>query len=120
MFMVMLVLDNPNLLDAVLGSWCEIGIRGATILESTGIHRYQTARKVHARYGIGLRALTDESANCTLLAMVPDEETASACLEATEKVVGDLDDPDTGVFAAWPLALTKGVPQVAAADCGKG
>ena len=120
MFMVMLVLDNPNQLDAVLASWSEIGITGATILESTGIHRYQAAKRVHARYGIGLGALTDESANCTLLAMVPDEGTATACLCATEEVVGDLDGPNTGVFAAWPLALTKGAPQVAPTDCRKG
>ncbi len=32
-----------------------------------------------------------------------------ACLAATEKIVGDLDKPDTGVFSAWPLTFTKGI-----------
>ena len=110
MHMVMLVLDDPNRLDAVLEAWSAAGIRGATILESTGSHRYQAAQRVHARYFFGGGARAEETVNCTLFAIVPDEVSALRCLAATEQVVGDLDGPNTGVLAAWPLALTKGLP----------
>ncbi len=32
------------------------------------------------------------------------------CLHATEQILTDLDGPNTGVFAAWPLAFVRGVP----------
>ena len=44
MFMVMLVLDDCNCLDAVLDAWDQIGIDGVTIIESTGIQRRRTLR----------------------------------------------------------------------------
>jgi hypothetical protein len=47
----------------------------------------------------------------TLLAIVADEDKARLCLQATEALVGDLTGPNTGVFAAWPLTLVKGLPK---------
>jgi hypothetical protein len=32
------------------------------------------------------------------------------CLRATQQVVTDLEGPNTGVFAAWPLSVVRGVP----------
>jgi len=37
MYMIMFVLDNPERLSEILKAWEGIGIRGATIVESTGI-----------------------------------------------------------------------------------
>jgi hypothetical protein len=34
---------------------------------------------------------------------------AEQCLALTESVIGDLSQPDTGIFAAWPLSLVKGL-----------
>ncbi len=39
MYMLMFVLDDPGRLDPVLEAWEQVGIRGVTIIESTGIHR---------------------------------------------------------------------------------
>jgi hypothetical protein len=107
MYMVLLVLDDPDNLDAVLAAWSDIGMRGVTILESTGLYRRQT-KHIPMPYTYGDCA---EEGNYTLFAIVEHEETVHACLEATERIVGDLDGPDTGVLAAWPLSLVKGVPK---------
>lgn len=110
MYMVMLVLDDPARLDAVLDAWAGIGISGATIVESTGIYRHRAAqRRVYARYNFAGAGTTGEVGNYTLFAVVPDEAVARQCLAAVEGVVGDLDGPNTGVLAAWPLAVVKGV-----------
>lgn len=108
MYMVMLVLDDPDQLDALLQSWRSVGIEGATIIESTGIHR-------HARQPIPMRYLyqvtgSQEQGHYTLLSIVKDESMVQACLQATETLIGDLDQPNTGIFAAWPLAVVKGLP----------
>jgi len=111
MYMVMLILDVPDQLDAVLDAWKAAGIQGATITESMGVYRRQTRRgHVPARYALGGMASNGEEGNYTLWTIVPDEATARRGLAATEAVVGDLDGPNTGVLAAWPLTLVKGVP----------
>ena len=113
MQMVMFVLDDPDMLDAVLDGWRAIGVSGATIFETSGQYRrQQQTRPVGARYAFGLpRGLRSEMGNYTLFAVVPDEATVRACLAAAERVVGDLDGPDTGVLASWELTVVKGVPQ---------
>ena len=112
MFMVMFVLDDPDRLDEVLEAWESIGVSGSTIIESTGINRRRMARQVGTTFMAGINRLieSEEEGHVTLLVIVPDERMAHAYLQAVEKVVGDLNEPNTGVLAAWPLPLVKGVP----------
>lgn len=110
MFMVMLVLDNPQQLDAVLQAWHEIGIPGATIIQSTGAHRQKITR-IGGRYFMGLgQPTTVEEGHYTLFVVVESEEMVNTCLDATETVTGNLDEPNTGVLMAWPLIKVKGFP----------
>lgn len=108
MYMIMLVLDNPNQLDALLTAWDGVGVRGATIIESTGIHRLRHAH-VPMRYVFTSPGPVEEG-HLTLFVIVESEALVQSCLAATERITGDLDGPDTGVFAAWPLAIVKGLP----------
>jgi hypothetical protein len=111
MYMVMLVLDDQSRLLEVLDAWTEAGAPGATIVESLGLRRMHACRAhVHARFDFAHVGDLCEEGHHTLFAIVPNEEVARACLAATERVVGDLNGPNTGVLAAWPLAFAKGVP----------
>ena len=109
MYMIMFVLDNPDLLDQVLEAWENAGIRGATIVESTGIQRLRK-QNIPMRYLFQTPA-TIEEGHLTLFVIVESEQMAQSCLKATEQIVTDLDRPNTGVFAAWPLTLVRGVPR---------
>lgn len=112
MYMVMFVLDDPDQLDNVLDAWHAAGVSGATIIESTGINRRRRARQVGSVFMAGVNRLigdTQES-HYTLIVIVPDETLVQACLQAAEAAVGDLNLPNTGVLAAWPLSVVKGVP----------
>ena len=108
MLMIMLVLDDPAYLGKVLESWSSLGASGATIIESSGLHRHQL-KHIPMRYAFGDSSL-EETGNRTLWAVVEDEKKARDCLEGVEQIVGDLDQPNTGIFSAWPLTITKGVP----------
>jgi hypothetical protein len=111
MQMVMFVLDDPEHLEALLDGWQAVGVTGVTIIESSGLHRVRQRRLLGARYVFG--ALSESSRvkmeHYTLFAIVPDETTVRACLEAAEQIVGDLDGPNTGVLASWELTMAKGV-----------
>lgn len=108
MYMVMLVLDNPDVLEQVLTAWEKIGVRGATIVESTGIQRLRRAN-LSMRY-VFQTAGSVEEGHLTLFVIVESEELVKDCLAATETIIGNLDLPDTGVFAAWSLGIVKGLP----------
>lgn len=113
-FAVMLVLDNPSLLDQVLEVWQKIGVRGVTIFESTGYHRVISKRtRIPARFRFASFTPLDfggEEGNYTLLTMVDGVDMIKRCVEAAETVVGNLDDPNTGILAAWQLHYVKGLP----------
>jgi hypothetical protein len=108
MYMILFVLDDPDRLDELLQGWESVGIRGATIIESTGINRL---RRSYAPFRYIFGAHQSEEGHLTLVAVVPDEQFVKTCLQATEALIGDLDQPNTGIFTAWPLSLVKGVPQ---------
>jgi hypothetical protein len=109
MFMVFFVLDNVDLLTEVLENWAKAGIQGTTIIESTGIHR-RLAHRLPMRFLFQSDQAIEEG-NCVLMSIVDSEELVKKCLEATESLVGDLNLPNTGVFAAWPVMFVKGVPE---------
>jgi hypothetical protein len=110
-YMVMLVLHRIALLDAVLDAWRAIGIGGATIVESVGLYRRQRQRKrlpLRFPFEQGLPQ-EEERGQYTIFAVVPDEMWVQRCLEAAESVTGNLDEPQSGIFASWPLGQCKGV-----------
>lgn len=107
MYMIMFVLDKNDCLDAILKAWAGEGVTGATIVETSGLHR-QRRKRIPMPYTYGGMDM-DEVGNTTLFVIVKDEAMARACLKSAEAVVGDLDEPNTGVFSAWPLAFTKGI-----------
>lgn len=106
-YMVLFILDDPAYLDELLTAWTEGGIKGATIIESTGLYRHQ--RKLIPMRYLYTSPQADEKDNVTILALVKDKETSEKCLEIIESVVGDLDEPHTGIFAAWPVESVKGL-----------
>jgi nitrogen regulatory protein P-II 1 len=108
MYMIFFVLDNPDLLDQVLTAWTEVNVNGVTIIESTGLNRHTAHQHIPMRYLFGSDA-PGENGNITLFAVVAGASDVQACLDAAERITGGLGKPNTGIFAAWPLAITKGV-----------
>jgi nitrogen regulatory protein PII len=112
MHMILFVLDDPSQLDSVLDAWNEIGVSGVTIMDSTGINRRRRARQVGTMFMAGINRLmsSDQETHYTLFTIVDSVEQVEKCITTVEKIVGDLNTPNSGVLAAWPLAYVKGVP----------
>ncbi len=110
MLMIILVLDDPVHLDAVLRAWAEAGVGGVTILESTGINRVmQRSHADPAFAGFSQIFGGGRVGHNTLFAVVENLEIAEAAAAATEQVVGRLDEPSTGILVALPVVQAWGV-----------
>lgn len=108
--MVFFVLDNDELLNDVLSAWMGVGVRGATAVDSLGmakvLHLIDESRPIFASIG-GI--LQDEQYHYTLFALIDEAVDVQVLLAATEKVVGDLSQPNTGIMAVLPVSFVKGI-----------
>lgn len=111
MNLVVLVLDCTEQCHDVLNAWEEAGAGGITILESTGMRRMQAAMKDDLPLMPSLRDLVagQEAHHRTLFTVVPDEATVDRICAATERVVGDLSQPNTGLLFVVPVSRVLGL-----------
>ena len=111
-YLVVLVLDNPDLCNSVLHAWEDAGVGGITILESTGVNR---VRRAGLRDDLPLMpSLSDlfksgETHHRTLFSVVDSAEQTERLRLATEGVVGDLNQPNTGILVVMPATQVYGL-----------
>ena len=106
MSMILFVLHDAEKLRDVLDAWEEAGISGATVLFSTGIGRIRESQALRDDMPM-LPSLQDfypipENLGRTLFTITDDESLVSKIVEATERVVGDLNEPDRGILTVLP------------------
>jgi nitrogen regulatory protein P-II 1 len=116
MYLILFVLDNTDLLNDVLNAWEEVGVCGITILPSTGLGRIRKNCGLRDDFPI-FPALQDlleheENLNQTLLSVIDDDSLVEQAVRATQRVVGNLDDPNTGILVVLPIARIYGVAKV--------
>ena len=111
MHMLIMVLDDTTRMNEVLSAWREAGVKGVTILESTGFNRILT-RAGPTAMGLGFSQLFGGGrvGHNTLFAVIDSLEIGEAAAAATEAVLGDLRQPHTGIIFALPVAKTWGLP----------
>ena len=109
--MVMFVLDDADYCPNILDAWEKAGIFGVTILESSGLGKVRSSGQ---RDDIPLMpSLSDlfkstELRHRTLFTVVDSQEKIDAILAATESVVGDIDQSDTGFLFVMPVSHVYG------------
>ena len=111
-YLVVFVLDNPDLCQDVLNAWENAGAKGITILESTGIGR---VRQAGIRDDLSLMpSLSDlfksaETHNRTLFSVVDDLAIAHALVKAAQDTVGGIEKPNSGLLFIAPLLEIYGL-----------
>ncbi len=109
--MVMFILNNTDYCHDVLTAWEDVGVYGATILDSSGLGR---VRNAGMRDDIPLiPSLSDlfkssETQHRTLFTVVEGDEQIDAIVKATEAVVGSLENQNTGFLFVMPVSHVYG------------
>ena len=112
MHMLIMVLDDSTRLNEVLEAWTSAGIRGVTILESTGLSRVLRRKSADPVYaGFSQIFGSARVGHQTMFAVVDSIEVAQKAVTATEAVLGSMSQPDTGIIFAVPVAQAWGLPQ---------
>ena len=107
MQLLVLVLNKTELLEEVLKALLDIGVRGATILESTGMAR-QLDRDELSIFG-SLRMVVDpDRENSRTVFMAVQDDLVDQARATIDQVVGGLCRPDTGVLIGLPVNFFDG------------
>ncbi len=109
--LAMLVIDDASKLDEVLKVWEAAGVRGATIMESSGLARRRGYLQDDLPLFPSVSSLmqSGKNQNVTIFAVLDDAVQIEALLANTESILGDLSQPNTGIFTVMPLSYVKGV-----------
>jgi len=111
-YLVVLIVDEVEQCPAILDAWEEIGVRGVTILESTGLGRVrQAGLREDFPLMPSLRDLfeSDEIHHRTLLSVVETQEEVDRMVAEATKVTGDLEEPHTGFLFVVPVLQVYGL-----------
>ncbi len=110
--MIIFIINDPDECDSILTAWEDAGVTGITILESSGLGR---ARGYGVRDDLPLMPSildlmrSQETRHRTLFSVVEGEEKVNAVVEATQKVIGDLDEDDSGFLFVLPVSQVHGI-----------
>jgi nitrogen regulatory protein PII len=110
-YIVVLVLDNPDQCTDVLTAWEEAEAPGATILESTGMHRVRGRLfrdDVPLFPSVRHLAQVEELRHRTIFAVIENEETLERVIAATEALI-DFSQPHSGLLFTVPVGRVVGL-----------
>lgn len=113
MQMLIFVLNNIDLLEDVLAELTKQDIKGATVIDSTGMGRvlYGSRNDSIPIFGSLKMILNNQRPfNKTIFTVLKDNEVEIA-IEAIKNVVGDLSKPDAGILFSIPVNFVEGIRQ---------
>jgi nitrogen regulatory protein PII len=109
--LVLLIVSHSEQCPGVLDAWEAEGVGGITILDSTGLGK---VRQAAIRDDIPLMPSLNrlfqhqEVRHRTIFAVVDSDEMVDRLIAATEKQLGNLNNPDNGVMFVLPVSRVVG------------
>ena len=111
-FMVMMVINDLDNSTPILEAWEATGVGGITILESSGLGRMRNATRwedLPLMPSLSDFLKIPEHRHRTIFTVVDSEERVDQLIKATEKIVGDMEQPDNGVIFVLPVLRAHGL-----------
>lgn len=110
MQMLVLVLNKTECLEELLERFVQINVKGATIIDSTGMARALSDGENTGTILGSLRYLIDpeRQQSKTIFCIVKDE-LVDCIRKVVDDVTGGLDRPDTGILFSLPTLFVDGI-----------
>lgn len=104
-YMILFVLHNTDVLHELLSAWRNLGIRCISVLHSTTYGHQHPQKHFPMRFSIAPPLAVEEKDTLSLVALAADFVQVKKCIEASQKILGELDRDDSGYLTAWQLAF---------------
>jgi nitrogen regulatory protein PII len=112
MQLLVAVINREELVDDILAGFIELGITGATIVESKGMG-HVLSREVPIFAGVRSLAAMSRPANRTIFCLADDAK-VEAAIGLIQEVCGSLDLPGAGIVFTLPVGRVVGLkPELA-------
>ncbi len=116
MQLLVAVINEEEKLDEVLSGFLELGVTGATLIDSEGMGRF-LAQDVPIFAGLADLATRTRPRNYTILSVIREEEKVERVIDLLQKVCGSLDSPATGIVFTVPVSRVVGLsPELGAPE----
>lgn len=108
---VFVVTANLHMAHELLNAWQTLGVPGATLLDSIGLHetRQKMGRDDLPLFPSLRNLLAQESPQRTLFAIIGDDIDVEHLIEVSEQVVGGFDTPNSGILFVMPVTHVRGL-----------
>ncbi len=107
MQLLVAIINHEECVDDVLSGFVELGVTGATIVESRGMGR-MLSRDVAIFAGLRALGAMSRAANRTVFCVVADEK-VDAAMRMIQEVCGSLDAPGAGICFTVPVGRVVGL-----------
>lgn len=110
--MVLLIVNNLEQCPNVLDAWEAAEVPGITILESTGLGNIRQAGirdDLPLMPSLSDLLRTKEHRHRTLFTVVEGEEKVEELIAISQKILGNMDQPDNGVLFVLPVSRVVGL-----------
>lgn len=106
-----LVLNETEYLDEILDAFVDIGVKGATILDSQGMGSALTNGGKNQPFFGALRSLLDNARpyNKTIFTVIEDDEILDNAVKAVKRILGDMEKPGVGLMFTLPIGKIYGM-----------
>ncbi len=110
MRLLIAIIYNPANVFYILDEFYQEGIKGSTVLDSMGMAH------IMAHHVPFFSKFAEEGhepgQNKTIFVLIQSDEELKKVIGAIERIVGDLEKPDTGVVMTVPVEFCKGASKI--------
>lgn len=108
MTLLVFICNQPEKLEEVLEGFLEVGITGATIIDTVGMGQILSSE---VPIFAGFRSLFRGAAtvNKTIMSVIDGEEKVREALSILEEIIEDLDQPGSGIAFTIPIENVRGL-----------
>ena len=106
MHLLIIVLNKEMFLDEVMEAFVEVGITGATIVDSVGMGQ-TLAYKIPIFAGLR-KSINTSECNKMIFSVVQNEKILEEAIQLIEEII-DFSTPGNGILFVVPITMTRGI-----------
>jgi len=107
MKLLILILNKAEKLEEVLEGFLEVGITGATVIDSVGMGHI-LSEEIPIFAGLRFMFTGAKPHNKTIFSAIRDDKEKPA-IEILKKILGDINQPGTGIVFTIPIDRAEGL-----------